>query len=83
MFAIIGIPGESGHRYQYFSRAQTAWAWTWVAEHVARAQQSAGRTPVARVVSDREARAMRWSDGQRIYTDTSPYSIRSLPREEK
>ena len=68
MFAVIGIPGESIHRYRWFPRGARTEAEEWLKQEFAAIRRLSPQTvPVTRILSDREAARVRWRDGMRVY----------------
>jgi hypothetical protein len=75
MYAIVGIPGSTHHRYRRYPRSQTAQARAWLDatwEAIMRRNPAIGTLPT-RLISDREAASIRWQDGRRIYDKTEPW----------
>lgn len=72
MFAIIGIPGESIHRYRWFPRTARKEAEKWLEQEFTSIRRLSPQTvPVTRILSDREAARVRWQDGTRVYRKKS------------
>jgi len=68
MYAVVGIPGESIHRYRWFPRSARKEAEEWLEREFAAIRRSSPQTvPVTRILSDREAERVRWRDGTRVY----------------
>lgn len=68
MFAIVGVPGESIHRYRWFPRGARTEAEEWLEQEFAAIRRlSPQAVPVTRILSDREATRVRWRDGTRVY----------------
>ena len=82
MFAIVGIPGSSAHRWRHFSDGEAAQEWLEKTSRGIRECCPRILNLPKKIVNDGEAIRCRWSDGSQIYWivgegephPTSPYA---------